>query len=295
MHRTTALLLISFAALSAAAASADGSALAGPRIVFPVVGPVKYYDDFGEARGSGTHEGNDILAERKAPVVAAEDGTVKLWTTSRGAGCMLYLYGRSGTTYLYIHLNNDLTAQNDNRGSCVPKVAYAPGLRDGQSVRAGELLGYVGDSGDADGVHPHLHFELHPGGGGAVSPFPSLRRANRLVYAAPNDTARPLTLTLVGTLRSTTPGDDGEPRLALTLRRVRLASGWSFKVDRGVVLRVPAGAMIEQVSQGATIPAAVEDAHAGAALSATVDIAEPTLKTQIASPGVLAATRLLLR
>ena len=50
---------------------------------------------------------------------------------------MLYLYGKSGTTYMYIHLNNDLTNRNDNRGKCVAGTAYAPGLKDGQTVAAG--------------------------------------------------------------------------------------------------------------------------------------------------------------
>ena len=57
---------------------------------------------------------------------------------------MLYLYGKSGTTYLYIHLNNDLTKNNDNDGGCKQGVSYAPGLEDGAQVRAGELIGYVG-------------------------------------------------------------------------------------------------------------------------------------------------------
>ena len=81
-----------------------------PRLIFPVVGPVSYTDDFGDARGSGRHEGNDIMAAKKSLAVAVEAGTVKFWTTSWRAGCMLYLYGKSGTTYLYIHLNNDRTA-----------------------------------------------------------------------------------------------------------------------------------------------------------------------------------------
>ena len=298
LHRTTATLLVTLAAFSAAFAAAarahDAEGSPPGRIVFPVVGPVKYYDDFGEPRGGGAHQGNDILAERNAPVVAAEAGTVTLWTTSRNAGCMLYLHGRSGTTYLYIHLNNDLTARNDNRGGCVPGVAYAPGLKDNQSVRAGELLGFVGDSGDADGIHPHLHFEVHPGDGGAVSPYPWLRRGRRLLYAVPNDVERPLALTLVGTVRATTPSDVGEPRLTLTLRQVKLSNGWTLKNDRAIVLRVPSETVVEQMSASGARPAMIDSATAGQVLSATVDIGEPTLKTQLASPGVLAAARLLL-
>jgi murein DD-endopeptidase MepM/ murein hydrolase activator NlpD len=168
------------------AAVAVGAASAKPpaRIIFPLIGPGVFTDDFGDGRSQGAHEGNDILAARRAPAVAAEAGTVRFWTTSAQAGCMLYLYGVSGTTYHYIHLNNDRGTGNDNRGSCVPGIAYAPALKDGQAVVAGELIGFVGDSGDADGLHPHLHFELHPGGGDAVSPYRWLRKAQHLTAPA---------------------------------------------------------------------------------------------------------------
>ena len=164
-----------------ATASAPGAATPKvPQLIFPVVGKAVYFDDFGAARGQGGHQGNDLMTTWRSPAVAAEAGKVKFHTTSARAGCMLYLYGKSGTTYLYIHLNNDLTAKNDNRGSCVAGVAFAPGLTDGQEVKAGDLIGYVGDSGDADGISPHLHFELHPGGGKAVSPFRYLQKATVL-------------------------------------------------------------------------------------------------------------------
>jgi murein DD-endopeptidase MepM/ murein hydrolase activator NlpD len=185
-HRPTARsLLLVLAAGAVPGSTAVGSALATrggvpAQLIFPVIGQVSYTDDFGDPRWEGGHPGNDILADRRAQVVAVEAGRIVFWTTSASAGCMLYLYGKSGTTYQYIHLNNDLTNRNDNRGSCAAGVAYAPGLADGQNVRAGELIGYVGDSGDADGIHPHLHFEIHPGGGRPVSPYPWLRRATAL-------------------------------------------------------------------------------------------------------------------
>jgi len=165
-------------ALLAAGGAAARPAPKVPRIVFPVVGSTSYYDDFGEARGTGVHHGIDILAARRAIAVAAEAGTIEFWTTSPSAGCMLYLKGESGTTYQYIHLNNDLGNGNDNKGSCVAGTAYAPGLANGAHVEAGQPVGFVGDSGDADGLHPHLHFEVHPGGGPAVNPYPILAVAD---------------------------------------------------------------------------------------------------------------------
>ncbi len=94
---------------------------------------------------------------------------------------MLYLYGRSGTMYLYIHLNNDLTARNDNKGGCVKDVTFA--VPDGARVSAGEQVAWNGDSGDASG-NPHLHFEVHPNGGADVNPFKHLNRASRPLFAA---------------------------------------------------------------------------------------------------------------
>src|SRR3954451_19623765 len=164
-HRTTArgvLFLAVTIGLVAGSAAASAAGKVPDHIIFPVVGKVQYIDDFGAPRGGGAHQGNDLMAAKKSPAVAAEAGKVKYWTTSRTAGCMLYLYGDSGTTYLYIHLNNDLTMKNDNRGKCVAGTSYAKGLKDGAHVTVGQQVGYVGDSGDANGIHPHLHFEVHP-------------------------------------------------------------------------------------------------------------------------------------
>jgi murein DD-endopeptidase MepM/ murein hydrolase activator NlpD len=194
-HRTTArgiLLLLTLCGAAAVAACANAGAKI--EIVFPVVGAATYTDDFGDPRGSSRHEGNDIMAPKRSSAVAAEAGTIKFWTTSSSAGCMLYLYGESGTTYLYIHLNNDRTLKNDNKGKCVPGTAYAKGLHDGSHVDAGQLVGYVGDSGDANGIASHLHFEIHPKGGKAVDPFPYLQRAEALGGAAIPAPAAPAAL-----------------------------------------------------------------------------------------------------
>jgi Peptidase family M23 len=187
-------VLVALLAASVIASTAGAGSVPDP-FVFPVVGPYRYTNDFGDPRPQGRHEGNDVLAPKKSIVVAVEDGKIKFWTTSARAGCMLYLYGVSGTTYLYVHLNNDVTTANDNRGKCVPGGSYWPGLKDGQKVVAGQAIGYLGDSGDADGT-PHLHFEVHPGDGPAVNPYPYLNKATRVLFAAPPGSA--VTLSLKG-------------------------------------------------------------------------------------------------
>src|SRR5438876_1523814 len=164
------------------------------QIVFPVLGAVTFTDDFGAPRPQGPHQGIDILAPKRALALAAEPGRVRFFTGSGRAGCMLYLDGASGTTYLYVHLNNDLTQGNDNRGGCRNGVTFPRGLRTGARVQSGQPVGFVGDSGDADGLHPHLHFEVHPHGGRARNPYPYLIAARRLLFYVPAGTTFTLAL-----------------------------------------------------------------------------------------------------
>jgi hypothetical protein len=300
LPRTTARILIPAAALALAAfagvhktrAAVATSAAPAP-IVFPVVGKTTYSDDFGDPRPGGPHQGNDLIAARHTPVVAAEAGTVRLWTRSASAGCMLYLHGRSGTTYLYIHLNNDLGAGNDNRGRCVDGVAYAPGMRDGKKVAAGALLGFVGDSGDANGVHPHLHFELHPGGGRAVSPYSTLKRARHLLYpgaTGPNPTT--LAIKLTGTVLAVSSGTtDG--RLRIAVRRVKLPGLKAIAPSRSVVLGVPATATIVHGGGVTPTPVPLDHPTKGDPVAAWSTIDAPGLRSELAQPGTIAADRLL--
>jgi len=236
---TFALLVTLVLAASAAAAPRKQT----PRLIFPVVGTVAYTDDFGDARAGGRHEGNDILAARHAPAVAVEAGKVEFWTTSAQAGCMLYLRGASGTTYLYIHLNNDLTSRNDNRGQCVAGTAYAPGLKSGMRVAAGELIGFVGDSGDANGIHPHLHFEVHPNGGAAVDPYSFLQKAQPLLFYAKRGTT--VSVTLAGTIVSSFAGG-----LELKASEVQLNSSKPVAIRRTLALSVAPDAVVTSVLPG---------------------------------------------
>jgi peptidase M23-like protein len=269
-----------------------GAAAAGtvPRLIFPVVGPVQYIDDFGDARGSGTHEGNDIMAAKKSLAVAAEAGTVKFWTTSSRAGCMLYLYGKSGTTYLYIHLNNDRTTANDNTGACVPGIAYARGLKSGSKVKAGQMIGYVGDSGDANGGAAHLHFEVHPDDGAAVSPYPYLRKAQKLLFA-PQPGADVFSLKLSGTVLT---AEETAATVAVK-NLVRFPGKLTVpKVNRRVELAIspetavfdPLGALIAGAQLAALVP--------GKTATVWTEQERPTLSAQLGAPFSLTAERISL-
>ena len=303
-HRTTArglfvlTLLAGIASAAATALAADPLPPPPPpppsaqdakgKLVFPIVGKVAYSDDFGDPRGQGRHEGNDIVAPRRAVVVAVEAGRVKFHTTSSRAGCMLYLYGASGTTYLYIHLNNDLTTGNDNRGRCEAGVAYAPGLKSGQKVAAGEPIGYVGDSGDANGIHPHLHFELRPNGGAAISPYRALRAATPLLFAArPGST---FTLAVTGTVTGV-----GDGKVEVRAEQVRHWPGGRRTVHDGRVVSIDVPVEAELDGQLADLIQAPVVTKLAKPLRATV-FTEPgkvSLAALGGAPGALFASRVV--
>jgi hypothetical protein len=283
-HRTTARGVLFLAAtIGLVVGSAVAFAATVPEhIIFPVVGKVAYIDDFGQPRPGGPHQGNDIVAEKKSPAVAAEAGKVKYWTTSSAAGCMLYLYGESGTTYLYIHLNNDLTLKNDNRGKCVKGTAYT--VKNGAKVAAGQQIAYVGDSGDADGRSSHLHFEVHPGGGKAVSPYPYLQKAYRLLFTAKPGTAFALTLT--GTVVSA-----AIDRLVVNVSTSQAwPSGLTLtKLNRTIAVTVPESTVVQSLSSTGTFRAVanVTLAEKGDKVVVWTQPASATLKAQRADDGVL--------
>jgi hypothetical protein len=272
-----------------AAGSAGAAAPKVPdHIIFPVVGQVSYTDDFGAPRPGGAHQGNDLIAVKKSPAVAAESGTVKYWTTSRSAGCMLYLYGESGTIYYYIHLNNDLTMRDDNRGKCVRGVAYT--VKNGARVAPGQQIGYVGDSGDADGAHAHLHFEVHPGGGKAVSPYPYLQKAYKLLFAAKPGT--PFALTLTGTVVSATLN-----RLVLNVSTSQAwPSGLTLtKLNRAIALTVPDTALVQTITPSIRTIENVSLATKGQKVVVWTQPAPASLKAERADDGVLTAALVQLQ
>ncbi|MEN3313194.1 MAG: hypothetical protein V7645_2523 [Actinomycetota bacterium] len=289
-HRTTARGVLFLAAtIGLAVVSVAFAGTVPEHIIFPVVGKVAYIDDFGAPRAGGPHQGNDIISEKKSPAVAAEAGTVKYWTTSASAGCMLYLYGESGTTYRYIHLNNDLTMKNDNRGKCVKGTAYT--VKNGAKVAAGQQIAYVGDSGDANGGNSHLHFEVHPGGGKAVSPYPSLQKAYRLLFTAKAGT--PFALTLTGTVVSAEID-----RLAVNVSTSQAwPSGLTLtKLNRTIALTVPESTVVQSLSSTGTFRAVanVTLAQKGDRVVVWTQPAPATLKAQRADDGVLGSALIQL-
>ena len=201
-----------------------------PRLVFPLVAKTELWDNYGDSRGTHSHAGIDMENPWRAPVVAVEAGKVSYAESGLG-GCMLYLYGRSGTMYMYIHLNNDLTARNDNRGGCVKDVTFA--VPNGARVSAGEQVAWNGDSGDASG-NPHLHFEVHPNGGSDVNPFRHLTRAQRPLFSA--RVGSPFSLGLRGKLVGA-----GGGKVQIDVDRVRHYPGgrWLEIDQRSVELTVP--------------------------------------------------------
>jgi murein DD-endopeptidase MepM/ murein hydrolase activator NlpD len=133
----------------------------GPGLyVFPVYGSAGYGDSFGAARADvAYHHGDDIFAQLGAPVLAVADGTIYSVGWEKLGGNRLWLRDRSGNEFYYAHL-----------------AAYTALGRNGARVHAGDVLGFVGNTGDAEGTPYHLHFEVHPvaylflGYDGAVDP-----------------------------------------------------------------------------------------------------------------------------
>ncbi|MGI9584271.1 MAG: M23 family metallopeptidase, partial [Acidimicrobiia bacterium] len=151
-------------------------------LVFPVVGVTKYWSGFGDCRDHCTreHHGVDIVTYdwKGLPVVAAHDGTIVKVTYDEGnAGCSVRIRARDGWETRYYHLNNDFPG-TDIKGYPCP----APGITVGAKVVAGQIIGYLGDSGNSEDTVPHLHFELRNRSGYPIDPYRSLKASRKIVY-----------------------------------------------------------------------------------------------------------------
>jgi hypothetical protein len=230
------------------------------------------------------------MARRHQPAIAFEAGKVEKHVGSGLRTCMLYLHGRSGMTYAYIHLNNDLTMRNDNRGGCVNGVAYAPGLHTGDFVRRGELVGYVGDSGDADGIHPHLHFEVRRPSGRAIDPYPYLNRATRVLYPRPADA----TAIALG-FKNATVLAVGDGTLTVRTGPIKIIpKDWVYRYERTVVLAVPAEAVVQRRTVDGLTASSLTPALVGQRIHVFTTYFTPSWTTQVAPAQTLPAGRIVI-
>lgn len=145
-------------------------------LIFPQDAEVTHFDDtWGHARSGGrSHKGTDLMAPKHSPVYAVADGVVSIMRKSGLAGYWIGIEHAGGFESWYMHLNND--APGTDNGRATPDQVYAPGIEVGSFVSAGQLIGYVGDSGNAEGSGPHTHFELRVDGR-AIDPYPLLAAA----------------------------------------------------------------------------------------------------------------------
>ncbi len=156
--RSTTALLDALRRLEDLGFTAEEAAVMGMG-QFPVAGQADWEDDWHDPRFGPPfhlHQGTDIFAERGTPVIAPEAGTVTFTDGGLG-GRGAYVTTADGTAYYMAHLN-----------------AYADSVYSGASVEQGEVVAYVGNTGNAENGAPHLHFEIRPYGGGATNPKPIL-------------------------------------------------------------------------------------------------------------------------
>lgn len=143
------------------------------RFPIPATEAYTYSDDYGAGRN---HQGIDIFAPRGTPVVAVDAGTARAAIDPKG-GNVVYLNGANGSRYYYAHLN-----------AWAPKLEGARTI--GVRVAAGELLGELGNTGNASGTSPHLHFQLWTADG-IVDPFAYLQQADPFTGVAHIKEPRP--------------------------------------------------------------------------------------------------------
>lgn len=228
-------------------------------IVFPVhpghMDRVYWGDTYGAPRGGGrSHLGVDIMGPKMVPLVAAADGTIT-WMRhgpennpnaggSSSLGNNITITGDDGWKYHYVHLNNDTPGTDD--GANRFEEAFAPGMKKGVRVKAGQLIGYLGDSGNAENTAPHLHFEIESPSG-YINPTPSVNLAATRVrlpeiapqHLGPFDNTVDLTTTVYSSLLGRTPTSAEMADLADKINAQGLIAGISaFISPNGVVGQV---------------------------------------------------------
>ena len=165
-------------------AQAHSETIAPFEIRFPQeIDKTSFSNDWGARRSGGRrHSGTDLMADAKmTEVYTVADGVVVKVSDSPRAGRYLIIEHADGWESYYINLNND--GINDDSGDGPWMLTLAPGIEEGASVEAGQLIGWAGDSGNAEHNSPHTHFELHFNGR-ALNPYPYLEAAFGRDHAA---------------------------------------------------------------------------------------------------------------
>jgi hypothetical protein len=226
-------LLSRRARLAALAADPVSVAAEVRPINFPVDGIVRHTSDFGAPRSGGrSHEGNDLFGPKLQPLLAAASGRITYVRSDAGgsAGNMLTITDRDGWQYRYMHLNNDTPGTDDGLNPL--EWAFARGIAQGSAVVAGQRVGYMGDSGNAEATAPHLHFEIRRPDGSALDPYESLRAAVRTPASTGRDVAaNPKGGYYVLTGDGTVHAYDGAPALGYPKFHFDIARGLAVMPD----------------------------------------------------------------
>jgi murein DD-endopeptidase MepM/ murein hydrolase activator NlpD len=222
--------------------------LTAGRYVFPVFGPVSYIDTYGAARSDEKyHHGDDIFGSLGQPIIAVTDGTLFSVGYEKIGGYRLWLLDQQGNQFYYAHLS-----------------AYSTLAVNGAHVRAGQVIGFMGNTGDAEGTPVHLHFEIHPvsllylGYDGAVDPTRYLNAWKRQ-----KDLPFPVSASFVAAL----PGGGSVPEpgaILLGMRDISSADGFdAASLKRALVPPSPATLMQTLVPTATPRPAPSVDLGRG--------------------------------
>ena len=222
--------------------------LTAGRYVFPVFGPVSYIDTYGAARSDEKyHHGDDIFGSLGQPIVAVTDGTLFSVGYEKIGGYRLWLLDQQGNQFYYAHLS-----------------AYSTLAVNGAHVRAGQVIGFMGNTGDAEGTPVHLHFEIHPvsllylGYDGAVDPTRYLD-----AWKHQKDLPFPVSASFVAAL----PGGGAVPEpgaILLGMRDISSADGFdAASLKRALVPPSPATLMQTLVPTATPRPAPAVDLGRG--------------------------------
>lgn len=253
-----------------------------PAIAFPVLGPVRFYDDWHAERDGGArrHEGLDLIGVSGQPLRAAFNGVVTgiRYVDSGIAGVGITVTRDDGTYANYFHLNADTPGTNDNAADTGLRIH--PGVDVGTEVQAGQIIGYMGDTGNA-GI-PHLHFEIRTIDREPMAPYPAILEAQQreqcsvgigpwsTQFSSPteidaalaelSDERRASLAEIVPELPFEIDGPDG--------------AHWSVAAD-GVVTATGIGALITPLNSGCTIIPDLEVPYGTNAAGLPVDLLPP--------------------